>query len=80
MANFTLSIRDLEACIEIASDGLAMHLDNQEKLEVIHKIMYAVAEATQSPHIPCHQKNTSDNQYSVHLNTHRHSSRKTLVK
>lgn len=71
MAKFTLDTNDIHACIELASDGLGMHLHSQEKLELIHKIMYAVAEATQQPNIAHQLENAKDCQYSVHLNTHR---------
>lgn len=73
MAQFTLDANDIQTCIELASDGLSMHLHSQEKLDLIHKIMYAVAEATQHPNIACSLENPKHCQYSVRLNTHRGS-------
>lgn len=71
MAQFTLNTNDIQACIELASDGLVLHLHNQEKLDLIHKIMYAVAEATQHPNIANSLGTARNCQYSVHLNKHR---------
>ena len=47
MEHFTLSSDDIKACIELAADGVNVHLSDQGKIDVIHKVMYAVAEAAQ---------------------------------
>ena len=45
MEQFTLNSDDIKACIELAADGVNLHLSDQQKIDVIHKVMYAVAEA-----------------------------------
>ena len=45
MEQFTLNGEDIQACIELAADGVNVHLSDQGKIDVIHKVMYAVAEA-----------------------------------
>ena len=50
MDHFLLNNNDIQACIELACDGVNLHLQDQSKLDVIHKIMYAVATAAQSNH------------------------------
>ena len=47
MDHFTLDSDDIKACLELACDGVNLHLQNQNKLDVIHKLMYAVADAVQ---------------------------------
>ena len=47
MEPFTLNSDDIKACIELAADGVNLHLSDQGKIDVIHKVMYAVAEAVQ---------------------------------
>ena len=51
MDHFTLNNDDIKACIELACDGVNLHLQDQDKIEVIHKIMYAIATAAQNNHI-----------------------------
>ena len=48
MDHITLNKDDIRACLELASDGVNLHLQDQSKLDVIHKIMYAVADAVQN--------------------------------
>ena len=48
MDHFTLNHDDIQACIELACDGINLHLNDQNKVDVIHKIMYAVATAAQN--------------------------------
>ena len=45
MEQFTLNSDDIKACIELAADGVNLHLSDQQKIDVIHKVTCAVAEA-----------------------------------
>ena len=44
MKHLTFDFNDITSCIELACDGVNLHQQDQNKLEVIHKIMYALAE------------------------------------
>ena len=44
MDHLTLNNDDIKACLELACDGINLHLHDQNKLDVIHKIIYAVAD------------------------------------
>ena len=68
MAQFTLNFDDIQACIELASDGIEMHLHSQEKLDVIHKVMYAIAQASQQPNINRTLESKQQHKYTVQLN------------
>lgn len=68
MAQFTLNFDDIQACIELASDGIEMHLHSQEKLDTIHKVMYAIAKASQQPNINRTLETKQQSQYTVQLN------------
>lgn len=48
MQQLPLSSDDILSCIELASDGVNLHLENQDKLDLIHRIMYAIAESAHS--------------------------------
>ena len=47
MKPFTLTNDDINSCIELASDGINIYLADQSKIDLIHKIMYAIAETAQ---------------------------------
>lgn len=50
MKPLTLTNQDIQTCIELASDGINIHIEDQNKIDVIHKVMYAIAQATQHNH------------------------------
>ena len=50
MKQFTLNSNDLQSCVELAADGVNLHLCDQPTLDIIHKVMYAIAEAAQNSH------------------------------
>ena len=68
MAQFTLNFDDIQACIELASDGIEMHLHSQKKLDTIHKVMYAIAKASQQPSINHTLETNQQRAYTVQLN------------
>lgn len=69
MNHFTLNNDDIKTCIELACDGVNIHLQDQSKLDVIHKIMYAVAEAAQSDQaVATHLKANQVTQYAIRIN------------
>lgn len=69
MQHFTLNNDDIKACIELASDGINMHLQDQSKLDVIHKVIYAVADAAQNTNnINAQLKPHQPYQYTICLN------------
>ena len=48
MDHLTLNDDDIKACLELACDGINLHLHDQSKLDVIHKLMYAIANSVQN--------------------------------
>lgn len=63
-----LTSDDIQACIELASDGISLHLKEQDKLDLIHRVMYAVAEAAQNNQsLMAQLENDASKQYCVYL-------------
>lgn len=70
MDHFTLNNNDLKACIELAADGVNLHLQDQSKLEVIHKVMYAIATAAQNNQTITKQLEVEQKlQYTIQINS-----------
>ena len=68
MKTFTLNSDDLTSCIEMACDGINVHLGDQSKMDVIHKIMYAIAETAQNnPRVCAQLESTQMHRYTLAL-------------
>ena len=48
MLHCTLNHDDVQLCVDLACDGVNVHLNEQSTLDVIHKVMYALTEAVQN--------------------------------